>query len=117
MDQDSPIIDFYPTSFQIDMNGKRMAWQGVALLPFIDEKRLLDAMAPRYTALSDEEKRRNRWGNNVIFASEENPLYSFMEALYGKRKNDEVCPFKAVISVSLTFSYSQFPLTQRPAEA
>ena len=91
-DSESPIIDFYPTTFQIDMNGKRMAWQGVALLPFIDETRLLDAMAPRYANLSDEEKRRNGWGNDVIFASEENPLYPSMEALYGKRKSDEVCP-------------------------
>lgn len=95
-DEDSPIIDFYPTSFQIDMNGKRMAWQGVALLPFIDEKRLLDAMSPRYDALTDDERRRNQWGNNALFAAEENPLYPSMEALYGKRKSDEVCGFKSV---------------------
>lgn len=86
----SPIIDFYPEKFDIDMNGKRMAWQGVALLPFIDEKRLLDAMAVRYPGLTDDQVRRNRWGNDVIFAFEENPLYPSLEALYGKRKSTEV---------------------------
>lgn len=93
IDEDSPIIDFYPTSFDIDMNGKRMAWQGVALLPFIDQTRLLDGMALHYPKLTEEEVRRNSWGNNAIFTSEEHSLYPFLEALYGKKKKQEVSCF------------------------
>lgn len=41
---DSPICDYFPTSFKIDLVGKKFAWLGEVLLPFIDDKRLLDAM-------------------------------------------------------------------------
>jgi 5'-3' exoribonuclease 2 len=90
MDEESPIIDFYPLTFQIDMNGKKMAWQGVALLPFINEKRLLDAMSAKYPDLDEDEIRRNRWGNNVFFSSDEHPLYPFFETLYGKKTKQQV---------------------------
>lgn len=89
-EENSPIIDFYPPTFEVDMNGKRMLWQGVALLPFIDEKRLLDAMAEYYPQITDDEKRRNQWGHDVMYVFENHPLYPSLEALYGKRDKDEV---------------------------
>ena len=92
-DESSPIIDFYPETFDVDMNGKRMAWQGVALLPFIDEKRLLEAMATRYPDLTEDEIQRNKWGHNSLFVFEDNTLYPSLEALYGKRKNENVSLF------------------------
>lgn len=90
-DSESPIIDFYPTSFEIDMNGKKMSWQGVALLPFIDEQRLLGSMQPRYPKLTEGEVERNKWGNNLLFVSDDHPLYPSLEALYGKKKSQQVC--------------------------
>ena len=86
-DEDSDIIDFYPTDFPIDLNGKKFAWQGVALLPFIDEKRLLDAMATRYPLLSADDTARNAVGKDVLIMSNRHPLYEEIATnFYSKRQ-------------------------------
>lgn len=82
IDEDSSIIDFYPEDFQIDMNGKKMAWQGVALLPFIDEKRLLEAMEPLYSGLTEEEEIRNTLGTDFLFVGQQNKLYDDLGATF-----------------------------------
>jgi 5'-3' exoribonuclease 1 len=43
-DANSPILDFYPSEFESDLNGKKQEWEAVVKIPFIDEKRLLKAM-------------------------------------------------------------------------
>ncbi|PSR80591.1 exoribonuclease 1 [Coniella lustricola] len=63
----SPIIDFYPRDFELDMNGKKMDWEAVIKIPFIDEKRLLSAMAPKNEELSDDEKGRNGFNVPIKF--------------------------------------------------
>lgn len=103
-DPESPIIDFYPTSFEIDMNGKKMSWQGVALLPFIDENRLLESMQPRYPKLTEVEVKRNKWGNDIIFVSDDHSLYPSLEALYGKKRSQQVCTMSFPLFVCLCHS-------------
>ncbi|CAI4211764.1 unnamed protein product [Parascedosporium putredinis] len=74
---DCEIIDFYPEEFEIDLNGKKMAWQGVALLPFIEMPRLLTAVEQRYPLLSPEDADRNKLGKVVLLLSDANSsLYS-----------------------------------------
>lgn len=78
----SPIIDFYPLEFPIDLNGKKHAWQGVALLPFIDSDRLSAAMEPYFSKMNDDEKHRNAMGDDILLVSGEHPNYENMCALY-----------------------------------
>ncbi|XP_037349776.1 5'-3' exoribonuclease 2 isoform X1 [Talpa occidentalis] len=81
-DPDSSIIDFYPEDFAIDLNGKKYAWQGVALLPFVDERRLRAALEEVYPDLTPEETRRNSLGGDVLFVGKHHPLHDFILELY-----------------------------------
>ncbi|KAI1906395.1 5'-3' exoribonuclease 2 [Ophidiomyces ophidiicola] len=98
-DPDSEIIDFYPEEFPIDLNGKKFAWQGVALLPFIDEKRLLAAMNKRYPHLSEEERARNEMGRDILFISDRHPLYDDLVSNFYSKKQG-VPKFKLNMRVS-----------------
>jgi 5'-3' exoribonuclease 2 len=101
INESSPIIDFYPTTFDIDMNGKKMAWQGVALLPFIDEKKLLAAIEPLYSQLTEEEVKRNSCGNNLLFVSDSHPLSESIASLYTRSGGSEVSPSNYIIRKNL----------------
>lgn len=102
-DTDSPIIDFYPTEFPIDLNGKKFAWQGVAILPFIDETRLLEAMATKYHLLSAEDVARNEKGKDALIMSEQHPLYEEIATnFYSKSQSSPNFKLDSRISQGLT---------------
>lgn len=63
----SPIIDFYPRDFELDMNGKKMEWEAVVKIPFIQEDRLLAAMKTREHLLKPDERERNGFGVSLKF--------------------------------------------------
>jgi len=82
----SPIIDFYPTDFAVDLNGKKFEWMGVALLPFLDEPRLHAALRTVYNDLTEDEIRRNGVGRDLLFVSRRNPVYGKLRDLYEKNQ-------------------------------
>ena len=80
---DSPIIDFYPRNFELDMNGKKMEWEAVVKIPFIDEKRLLPAMHKKDHLLTMEEKDRNEFGVSLKFAYSPDVDFTYPSSLVG----------------------------------
>ncbi|KAK3683543.1 XRN 5'-3' exonuclease N-terminus-domain-containing protein, partial [Podospora appendiculata] len=87
LNEDSSIIDFYPEDFEVDLNGKKMAWQGVALLPFIDMPRLLAAMETKSHLLSPEDQARNAMGKDVLLISDAHPgLYDEITTRFYSKK-------------------------------
>ncbi|RCI15417.1 hypothetical protein L249_7037 [Ophiocordyceps polyrhachis-furcata BCC 54312] len=102
--KDSEIIDFYPEDFEIDLNGKKMAWQGVALLPFIDMPRLLSAVQRLYPLLSPEDTLRNSTGRDVLlFADSHEGLYDeVLTRFYSKRRGSSKIKLNMAISEGLS---------------
>ncbi|KAJ7276141.1 XRN 5'-3' exonuclease N-terminus-domain-containing protein [Mycena haematopus] len=115
----TPTDDFYPTEFMIDMNGKKMAWQGpLNFLPEDERPQVelhpdLSAPGPHdppYTVyLNEGERRRNVWGHNSMFACNEHPLYPFFEQLYAKRKSQDPVPLDVKLSSGISGSVSRDP--------
>lgn len=80
---DSPIIDFYPRDFELDMNGKKMEWEAVVKIPFIDENRLLSAIATKEQLLTPVERARNDFGASLKFTYSPEVAYIYPSSLPG----------------------------------
>ncbi|UKZ70318.1 uncharacterized protein TrAtP1_011304 [Trichoderma atroviride] len=87
----SPIIDFYPRDFELDMNGKKMEWEAVVKIPFIDEARLLAAMAPQNELLSDDQKARNGFGVPLKFTYSPEVNFTYPSPLPGVFPEIQYC--------------------------
>ena len=64
------IPDYFPEKIEIDFNGKTAAYESLLLLPFIDEKKILD-LEKKYRNLSPEEEKENNWGKSFLFGKNE----------------------------------------------
>jgi hypothetical protein len=65
----SPIVEFYPEEFQIDIDGVKVPWGGVTIIPFVDEKKLVSTIDSVIAqgSLAEAEKHRNSQGSAKIF--------------------------------------------------
>ncbi len=75
-EETSTIVDFYPVDFHVDLAGKRFAWLGEVILPFVEDDRLRKAFGMIEGKLSAAEVQRNTLGKNFLFFVEDNTLLS-----------------------------------------
>ena len=100
-DPNSPILDFYPTEFEQDLNGKKQDWEAIVKIPFIDEKRLVRSMTcmlflvlpqcnhnncgtlARDHRLTPEERKRNCFGSSTKFTYNAGETSTYPSSLPG----------------------------------
>ena len=72
--------EYYPASFKVDYEGKKQEWQGVAVLPFIDQKNMDNV----YLQVSEkfENHKENRIKQNILITYTENNLINY-KSKYG----------------------------------
>jgi len=60
-DQASPLAEFYPRDFEVDLNGKTNSWEAIVKIPFIDEQKMIDVLTTIDHAreLTPQERLRN----------------------------------------------------------
>ncbi|OAG28891.1 5'-3' exoribonuclease 2 [Nematocida displodere] len=76
------IPENYPTEIEVDMFGKTQAWQGVALLPFLNYEKLVSLVRTCVNELPISEIQRNVEGSEVLLLPLKNPNFPAAESIY-----------------------------------
>lgn len=93
---ESPLKKYYPDQFEVDMEGVTVPWGGVALIPFIEEERLLAAMrlAEAQKKLTSPELERNKVGTAICLSADVKETRRISSVLPRLFRDIDVCHVK-----------------------
>ncbi|XP_055845347.1 5'-3' exoribonuclease 1 [Episyrphus balteatus] len=109
---ESEILHFYPTDFETDLNGKKNEWEALVLIPFIDEKLLLDAMKKCEMDLKPSEVKRNSHGPMLQYDYTSQSQGECQSSLPGKTIYHVFCTEKAIWRDQIFVSTTKSPLCE-----
>ena len=64
---DSPIKEYYPDEFEIDLAGKKNDWQGVVIIPIIDPDTIIKNYSLIFKDIDEKESKRNIFGKTFSY--------------------------------------------------
>ena len=106
----SPLAPFFPSELKVDFEGKRNDWEGVVLLPFIDERLLKRCVAGvPGSALRAEQIARNAPGPLVVFQHDPSGAKAFPSTLPKVFAGLHPCKSRALESAPP----GEFPVSRR----
>ena len=65
---------YYPSTFHVDLSGKRAEWEGIALLKVMDFKLLTKIYKENEYLLSENDKKRNVTKKTIRYKMRDNVL-------------------------------------------
>lgn len=89
--------EFYPEEIKVDMFDKLLAWQGVALLPFVDIKQMLPRIKEVTESLNLEDLYRNMKGQTLLYLPETSIFSDSLMSLYLNSANGVLFDSKAFV--------------------
>tara|TARA_A100001011_G_scaffold394642_1_gene487553 strand:+ start:22191 stop:23906 length:1716 start_codon:yes stop_codon:yes gene_type:complete len=80
--EESPIKSYYPTSFDIDLSGKRKEWEGIVILPIINFELVREIYFKIINCVNIIDLKRNVTGKSFIYKFDTKVSYNF-KSFYG----------------------------------
>ena len=87
----SKVPEYFPEKIDIDYNGKTASYESLLLLPFLEDKKILE-LEETHRKLEPEEEKENNWGSSLLFKSNElnaNELEYNVYEFYNKKNMNE----------------------------
>ena len=89
LNDDSPLKEFCPDKFEIDLSGKKHEYQGIVILPMIEPDIVIDAFSKQISVINPIELRRNTLGKTFIYNYDSHTSNVF-NSFYGNINNCKV---------------------------
>uniref|UniRef100_A0A0A9X165 5'-3' exoribonuclease 1 n=1 Tax=Lygus hesperus TaxID=30085 RepID=A0A0A9X165_LYGHE len=84
----SPLLKYYPEHIEIDREGARAEWEGIVVIPFMNEEELLLAYESVQKDVSVEDARHNVLGPSLWFHYDEKMTpTTLLDDMFGTLRN------------------------------
>lgn len=101
--------EFYPEDVRIDMFDRLLAWQGVALLPFLDIKAMLPRVRDIIEGIELCDMYKNIKGHTLLYLSESSAFFNLLYTLYMEARNGVVFDNKSFVGLIYQHYSASFP--------
>ena len=88
-DESSPLRDFYPHEFEVDLAGKRKEWEGTVILPMICFDEVENEYKKYISRVNPIDQKRNIRGKSFVYTYEKT-FSKFYKSYYGNIENCKV---------------------------